>query len=121
MYSSYRCSSCLYLYNHFFVALQLFARLSLLLFTSEPHSRIYAAQIILAFEYMHTLDLVYRDLKPENILIDHTGFLKVSTTKKECKITADFSDSLGPPLSRDSFCFFTLFSPKSVQDFNSFY
>lgn len=43
----------------------------------EPDSNFYAAQVIMAFEYLHFLDLVYRDLKPENILIDKTGYLKV--------------------------------------------
>ena len=46
---------------------------------SEPHSRFYAAQIVLAFEYLHSLDLIYRDLKPENLLIDSHGYLKVSS------------------------------------------
>ncbi|XP_071743838.1 cAMP-dependent protein kinase catalytic subunit 1 isoform X7 [Lepeophtheirus salmonis] len=45
---------------------------------SEAHSRFYAAQIVLAFEYLHYLDLIYRDLKPENLLIDNTGYLKIT-------------------------------------------
>lgn len=44
---------------------------------SETHSRFYASQIVLGFEYLHSLDIVYRDLKPENILIDGQGYVKV--------------------------------------------
>jgi len=48
---------------------------------SESHSRFYASQIVLAFEYLHHLDIIYRDLKPENILIDTQGYLKVSGSR----------------------------------------
>eukprot|EP00918_Siedleckia_nematoides_P082438 GHVU01180654.1.p1 GENE.GHVU01180654.1~~GHVU01180654.1.p1 ORF type:complete len:351 (+),score=56.69 GHVU01180654.1:117-1169(+) len=71
-------NSNLYMVLEFVTGGEMFSHLRRIGRFSEPHSRIYAAQIILAFEYMHTLDLIYRDLKPENILIDHTGFLKVT-------------------------------------------
>ena len=52
---------------------------------SEPHSRFYAAQIVLAFEYLHNLDIIYRDLTPKNILIDSQGYLKVRQYAFEAK------------------------------------
>lgn len=44
----------------------------------EVQARFYAAQITLAIEYVHSLDIIYRDLKPENVLLDHRGNVRLT-------------------------------------------
>lgn len=46
-------------------------------FTADQ-TQFFAAQTILAFEYLHNLDVIHRDLKPENMLIDHKGNAKLT-------------------------------------------
>jgi serine/threonine protein kinase len=44
----------------------------------EPRARFYAAEIILAISYVHSLDIIYRDLKPENVLLDALGHIRLT-------------------------------------------
>lgn len=44
----------------------------------SPVAKFYAAEICLALEYLHDLDIIYRDLKPENILLDKNGHIKIT-------------------------------------------
>ncbi|XP_030570506.1 cAMP-dependent protein kinase catalytic subunit 3 [Drosophila novamexicana] len=46
-------------------------------FTSQT-SNFYAAEIVSALEYLHSLQIIYRDLKPENLLINRDGHIKIT-------------------------------------------
>lgn len=44
---------------------------------NEERAKIYAAELVLAIEYLHKNNIIYRDLKPENILLGADGHLKI--------------------------------------------
>ncbi|XVE78158.1 hypothetical protein DITRI_Ditri13aG0121500 [Diplodiscus trichospermus] len=61
---------------------------------SDDIIRFYAAELVLALEYLHNLGIVYRDLKPENIMIQENGHIML--------VDFDLSTKLSPISTKSS-------------------
>lgn len=44
----------------------------------EREAQFFIAEVVLAIEYIHSLNIIYRDMKPENILVDKDGHMKLA-------------------------------------------
>lgn len=44
---------------------------------NKPQSVFYTAQLILAVQYLHSMNLMHRDIKPENLIVDMNGYLNL--------------------------------------------
>lgn len=47
-------------------------------FLEESMAIFYAAEVILALEYLHLHNIVHRDLKPDNLLLTMEGHVKLT-------------------------------------------
>lgn len=50
----------------------------------EDAARFYAAEVIVALEYLHCQGIIYRDLKPENILVQSNGHIALTDFDLSC-------------------------------------
>ncbi|KAF8661468.1 hypothetical protein AX16_001305 [Volvariella volvacea WC 439] len=44
----------------------------------DPVAKFYAAEVALALNHLHKMDIIYRDLKPENILLNYDGHIRIA-------------------------------------------
>lgn len=56
---------------------------------SDEIIRFYAAELVLALEYLHGLGIVYRDLKPENVMIQEDGHIMLVDFDLSTKLSSE--------------------------------
>lgn len=83
---------------------ELFTYLRKLRRFDESTAQFYAAEVVLALEYLHEkMNVIYRDLKPENLLVTEKGHIKITdfglSKKKEiCKTYCGTPEYLAPEI-----------------------
>ncbi|KAI9503909.1 kinase-like domain-containing protein [Coemansia spiralis] len=68
----------LYFFMEYVVGGELFTYLRRYHRFPPPVAKFYAAEVLLALEYMHARNIIWRDTKPENILLDSNGHVKLT-------------------------------------------
>uniref|UniRef100_A0A6B2L3Q9 non-specific serine/threonine protein kinase n=1 Tax=Arcella intermedia TaxID=1963864 RepID=A0A6B2L3Q9_9EUKA len=78
LYYAFQDSTNLYFVMDFINGGELFFHLRKEKKFSEDRTKFYAAQIVTAISYLHSIGIIYRDLKPENILLTKSGDVVVT-------------------------------------------
>ncbi|TKA55415.1 cAMP-dependent protein kinase type 1 [Rhodotorula sp. CCFEE 5036] len=78
LWGTFKDSKNLYMVMDFVAGGELFSLLRKSQRFPDPVAKFFAAEVALALDYLHSLDIIYRDLKPENILLGADGHIKVT-------------------------------------------
>ncbi|KAJ1899011.1 cAMP-dependent protein kinase catalytic subunit [Coemansia sp. IMI 209127] len=79
----------LYFFMEYVVGGELFTYLRRYHQFPSPVAKFYAAEVLLALEYMHARNIIWRDTKPENILLDSSGHVKLTDMGFAKKVEED--------------------------------
>jgi serine/threonine protein kinase len=94
LYASFQDQGSLYMLMEFVCGGEIFTKLRTSVRFSNDTAKMYAAEVVLAFAYLHHHDIIYRDLKPENLLIDRTGHIKLADFGFAKKLTNNITLTL---------------------------
>ncbi|GMP90256.1 hypothetical protein CsSME_00041468 [Camellia sinensis var. sinensis] len=88
---------------------------------SDDIIRFYAAELVLALEYLHELGIVYRDLKPDNVMVQQDGHLMLIDFDLSTKLSPKNPESLPlvksePLKTKKKRRFFSCYSGVSPED-----
>uniref|UniRef100_A0A0D3HWW4 non-specific serine/threonine protein kinase n=1 Tax=Oryza barthii TaxID=65489 RepID=A0A0D3HWW4_9ORYZ len=75
---SFTCRENLYLVMEYLNGGDLYSLLRNLGCLDEDMARTYMAELVLALEYLHSMNVIHRDLKPDNLLISRDGHIKLT-------------------------------------------
>eukprot|EP01119_Soliformovum_irregulare_P013823 TRINITY_DN3714_c2_g1_i1.p1 TRINITY_DN3714_c2_g1~~TRINITY_DN3714_c2_g1_i1.p1 ORF type:complete len:882 (+),score=292.07 TRINITY_DN3714_c2_g1_i1:144-2789(+) len=78
MYYTFQSKEFLYIVMEYASGGDLFSLLQKFGCLPDTVAQLYAAEIVLALEYLHQQGIVHRDLKPDNLLVDSGGHLKLT-------------------------------------------